>query len=337
MINKGSFRKVLRKVLLASVALLSVVGLGCSLAIKPQTANATPLDNTYGRLNERFEGSVGLVNPSLWDNYAYFDHDWYDRTTYRDEIMYYPINYFYVPYRAYVNGIDYSGKSPHAHVEYLDWMRFPITTSGGAGVISEVMKYIGVIPFGMGVVDFRPNGNSDRFDWFVAGMCGYPDGNIFTGGKLQEPVAGDWIFSDGTTNSTHCTYLYFTGASVNSGPYTIAWQVDAMHDFLGYMVASVAQSVYLNEEMGVAYQNGYNTGKANADTTLYNKGYQDGEASVGSAGAVMMSLFGSVVSVPVNVLNGLSSFMIWGIPVISIIISFLFIGLLLWVVKRFIS
>ena len=81
-----------------------------------------------------------------------------------------------------------------------------------------------------------------------------------------------------------------------------------------------------------SYDKGYKTG----EKAGYDKGYAVGVQDGQSGTSAMFNLFGAVVSVPVNILNGLSPLVIWDTPVISIILTFVFIGVLLFIIKRFI-
>lgn len=88
-----------------------------------------------------------------------------------------------------------------------------------------------------------------------------------------------------------------------------------------------------------AYQQGYAVGEGYG----YNNGKRDGKAigyqeglNASSDSALAGSLFAAIIGVPFDVLNGINGFMIWGLPIVSIIVTLLFIGVLVAIVKRFI-
>lgn len=80
------------------------------------------------------------------------------------------------------------------------------------------------------------------------------------------------------------------------------------------------------EEVG--YDEGYDIG--------YDDGYRIGQREANNATSSILTLFGSIASVPITILNGLGGFTIWDVSIISIALTFLFIGLILWVIRRFI-
>lgn len=80
------------------------------------------------------------------------------------------------------------------------------------------------------------------------------------------------------------------------------------------------------------FQDGYNKG--------YDKGKQDGINEGRNEGSNALSamswLFGSIVNIPIIVLNGLSEFSVWGLSVIGIAVTLVFVTLIVWLVKKFI-
>lgn len=80
------------------------------------------------------------------------------------------------------------------------------------------------------------------------------------------------------------------------------------------------------------YQDAYNKG--------YDKGKQDGINEGRNEGSNALSamswLFGSIVNIPIIVLNGLSEFSVWGLSVIAIAVTLVFVTLVVWLVKKFI-
>lgn len=80
-----------------------------------------------------------------------------------------------------------------------------------------------------------------------------------------------------------------------------------------------------------AQSEGYSIGREAGYSEGYNVGYADGNEF-----DVVGGLFGAVVDVPLQVLHGLTPLVIWDTPIVGIILTFMFVGLMLWVVKRFI-
>lgn len=86
----------------------------------------------------------------------------------------------------------------------------------------------------------------------------------------------------------------------------------------------------------LAYSMGRSDGYADGYDYGYRVGYNEGENAVSEGGLVVANLFGAVAGVPISILNGLSGLTIWSIPLISVLMSFMFLGIILWVVKKFI-
>lgn len=83
------------------------------------------------------------------------------------------------------------------------------------------------------------------------------------------------------------------------------------------------------------YQTGYEDGQDFGHSEGYTEGYWDAlESGDNSSGHIITSLFAAVFSVPQNVLNGLGKFVIWDTPLIALIITFLFMGFALIIIKR---
>lgn len=66
-----------------------------------------------------------------------------------------------------------------------------------------------------------------------------------------------------------------------------------------------------------------------------NEGYNDGLNAVTNDTTSIISLFGAITTIPLNILNGLASFSIWNTPVIYLIITFLFLAVVFWCIKKF--
>lgn len=64
-------------------------------------------------------------------------------------------------------------------------------------------------------------------------------------------------------------------------------------------------------------------------------GYNEGKSAVSSSASSFMSLFGVVANVPISIFNGLGAFVIWDVPIISIMGTFLIIALFAFVIRMF--
>lgn len=108
-------------------------------------------------------------------------------------------------------------------------------------------------------------------------------------------------------------------------------------DFIGREFYQLGYDAYPWEEVADDnYRDGYNEGIAAGRDQGYARGYNDGQASVTTESGTLLLLFGSIADVPIAVLEGLGGLVIWNTPIISIIISLLFVALIVWVIKRFI-
>lgn len=72
------------------------------------------------------------------------------------------------------------------------------------------------------------------------------------------------------------------------------------------------------------------------EKVAYQEGYNNGLNAVTNDTASLTSLFGAIASIPLTVLNGLSAFTIWNTPVIYLIMTFVFIGLAVFVIRKLI-
>lgn len=66
-----------------------------------------------------------------------------------------------------------------------------------------------------------------------------------------------------------------------------------------------------------------------------NEGYNQGVNSITNDSSSIISLFGAITTIPLNILNGLAVFSIWNTPVIYMIITFLFLAVVFWAIKKF--
>lgn len=100
-----------------------------------------------------------------------------------------------------------------------------------------------------------------------------------------------------------------------------------------------------------AYNNGYTNGQESGkaigrqetiDNTyqgktyqqIYNTGFSDGETTAGGSGALIPSLFGAIVNIPISVLNGLVPLTFFDISIIRVALTFLALGVVMWVIRK---
>lgn len=91
-----------------------------------------------------------------------------------------------------------------------------------------------------------------------------------------------------------------------------------------------------NWDESAIWQNGYRVGRdestEQARQNGYNEGYQD--ALDDNTLAPVVGLFGAIAGVPITILNGLNGFAVWNIPIISILLTFVMLGIIIWIVKK---
>lgn len=111
----------------------------------------------------------------------------------------------------------------------------------------------------------------------------------------------------------------------------IVFDSDDLLDLLSYPLAH-----YWAMANPRAYSDGYSAGKAVGKEEGYNQGYAEGRADYASEyqNADMASLFEAFIDFPLMLLSGLSVFSVWNIPIISIIVTFLFLGTIVFIIKR---
>lgn len=95
------------------------------------------------------------------------------------------------------------------------------------------------------------------------------------------------------------------------------------------------------EQVKTAYENltnTFNDYKTKYNEKTYQNGYNAGQIDASGSAEVNLfsSLFLAIVGVPIEILNGFASFSIFNVSIITIAMTFLFIGLILWVIKKFI-
>lgn len=103
--------------------------------------------------------------------------------------------------------------------------------------------------------------------------------------------------------------------------------------YLEYLSTTLDVFLYGYGSNDGGYANGYDQGM----TVGYQQGYADGSrAPSDEQAATLGGLFAAIVGVPINVLNGLSPFVVWNMPIVSIVITFLMLGIILMVVRKFV-
>lgn len=126
------------------------------------------------------------------------------------------------------------------------------------------------------------------------------------------------------------TFSSFTGSSLSI----------VINEFIDNLEAFYWNQVYLN---GVPQSfidrmtnNGYEEGFRAGKDAGYAEGKQDGLEASNNAQGILATLFGGIVSVPLDILNGMSTLVIWDVPIISIIFTFLVVAVLLLIIRKFI-
>lgn len=138
---------------------------------------------------------------------------------------------------------------------------------------------------------------------------------------------------DGTTPA----YLRTGLGSTNSGPYYLTYDVS---DMIAYIDTYLAPYVSIAEQdYSQGYWQGYEVGYADCEEdnrfAWTQEGYQQGLEAQGNA-TIMANIFGSLVQVPIDVLNGLTPFVIWDVPLFSIILTIVVFTIIVFIIKRFI-
>lgn len=123
----------------------------------------------------------------------------------------------------------------------------------------------------------------------------------------------------------------------SSGPYYLYLDPAKIIEYLTPFVSSLA--VYNGFKDG--YNAGYAAGYGDSDTggyhDGYDAGYNAGMVAESNPVSTLSGLFAVIMDFPITILNGFSGFVVWNTPVMTILISFAVMGLVLWVVKRFIK
>lgn len=141
-------------------------------------------------------------------------------------------------------------------------------------------------------------------------------------------------------------YLSSRASSTGPGPYLFRLSgyyldgvglsaVQLIEDIcVSYASATVSQYQASNYLEG--YQEGYSKGKSDGESIGYQRGYRDGADSSNNELMLIPTLFGAIANVPISIFGGMGDLAIWNVPIISVIFTFLFIALVLWLVRKFI-
>lgn len=97
---------------------------------------------------------------------------------------------------------------------------------------------------------------------------------------------------------------------------------------------SVAMITSIDTETALAKQEGYEEGKETKQQEEYNRGYLDGQNSVREEGEGFLTLVGGIAQTPITILTGLSGLTFLNTPILSIVLTLLFLVLALALIKR---
>lgn len=120
-----------------------------------------------------------------------------------------------------------------------------------------------------------------------------------------------------------------SAATTTSGPYQFGMPLagwSLFEQYAAYVYSMVNADNFYREGETYGYDNGFYDGKQT--------GYAQGIQTANSVAGSFEKLFGAVVTVPVQVFNGMSSAVLWGVPVISLIFTFTAIGLVIFIIKK---
>lgn len=137
----------------------------------------------------------------------------------------------------------------------------------------------------------------------------------------------------GQTNS----YIDLNYGISSSGPYNIVMNRVSLMYHVRDLIQPVMASTTAIYTQG--YNDGHNEGYEEGYDYGWDVGYNRGasESPEFSPSNVMNNLFFTIISVPIRILNGFNDFVIWETPVTALLVSFAVMGLMLWLIKRFIK
>lgn len=142
---------------------------------------------------------------------------------------------------------------------------------------------------------------------------------------------------DVVLGSNSISYIDVAYGISSSGPYNIVMnRVSLMYHIreIIYPIFSTSTSMFKD-----GWNLGFDAGKEEGDSIGYQRGYDKGVEDAAEFGPVnaMQGLFTTIISVPMRILNGFNDFVIWETPVTALLVSFAVMGIMLWLIKRFIK
>ena len=169
-----------------------------------------------------------------------------------------------------------------------------------------------------------------------------------------------WVYnSSNVANGTSINYNYssnrpFMTYAFPSSTQTLRIENEPLSNYLMTMVKQYATQAetptYDNngayqQGKDQGYQEGYMDGLSDGKTDGYDEGlaqgrqegFIEGQNSVTSESTAINNLFASLVSVPINVLNGLMPMAIWNTPIVSIMITFMLLAMLMWLIRKLLA
>lgn len=200
-------------------------------------------------------------------------------------------------------------------------------------VLNKVRLYRFVGSYDTELRDFYPF--PIAWQGYYLGSYAYVNGfdNVWRGVQISGLDAAAWssTFIDNRS--------YVMGRFQPSSGSSFGYSIDSVSEFEEFrtnlesriVTAWLAQDDAYSRGYDVGYDYGYHNGFRDGE----NVGYDEGISATGPS-ALAGSLFGSILAIPFDVLNGLNEFIIWGMPVISILITFLIVALIVAIIKRFV-
>ena len=143
------------------------------------------------------------------------------------------------------------------------------------------------------------------------------------------PGVSTLIYNIGTAENNYYLRLPSSFSLIFTGSYNYYVESASPNINLPYIwVNDISKSNAVDNQFQDGYNKGYYEGKLDG----INEGRNEGTNALNA----MSWLFGSIVNIPIIVLNGLSEFSVWGLSVIGIAVTLVFVTLVVWLVKKFI-
>lgn len=131
-----------------------------------------------------------------------------------------------------------------------------------------------------------------------------------------------------------CSRKSIRWSTTSSGPYSLSVGAAELRGLFDDIASTYIQLYQSNS--AVYYREGYDSGRAEGMAVGRIEGYNQGLEAANAPSGLISALFGSLVNVPISVINGLTPLAIWNTPIISLILTFVAIGAVLFIVKRLI-